>query len=350
MSQELSLQLVRAAQSAGYLIYVDADPTVSAVEALRGTVALKRTAPTGAWQKQDDGSSTNWSAINIGGTPLNPNSVNRYVDREYGSDTPESGSVDRPYQSLNYALGEITDASAIKPYVLHLAAGDYTIEGAIAMKEFVTLQGSGRYATLLGDINMASVSNDAKCELQNLRAVIINFNYTTSGATDFALRIINCEIQDLVVTGAGTGSCAVFQSNISGGVTNNGVNMVLNSSILNGISTVAALAGASLGAQMCVLQGTLTVNAPGALTLFTSYNGLAITAVGTPTITLDSTSYPIAPIVGAVTLSLLDQANLISYAPLNPANWAGTPPADAESALQRMESLLVTLNGGPIPV
>lgn len=348
MSQELSLQLVRAAQSAGYLLYVDADPTATAVAALRGTIAIKRSAPTGLWQKQDDGLSTNWTSLSD--ASLNTNSVNRYVDRVYGIDAPTSGTVEQPYQSLNYALGEISDASAIKPYVLHLAAGDYTVEGAIAMKEFVSLMGSGRYATLLGDINMASVSADAKCELQDLRAVIVNFNYTTSGATDFALRIINCEIQDLVATGAGTGSCAVFQSSISGGVTNNGVNMVLNSTILNGISQVAALAGASLGCQMCVLQGTLTVNAPGALTLFTCYNGLAITAVGTPTITLDSTSYPLAPIVGAVTLSLLDQANFVSYAPLNPANWAGTPPSDTEAALQRMESLLVTLNGGPIPV
>jgi len=66
MSQELSLQLVRAAQSAGYLVYTDTDPTLigNAINALRGTIAVKRTAPTGIWQKQDDGLTINWTPVN----------------------------------------------------------------------------------------------------------------------------------------------------------------------------------------------------------------------------------------------------------------------------------------------
>jgi hypothetical protein len=54
--------------------------------------------------------------------------------------------------------------------------------------------------------------------------------------------------------------------------------------------------------------------------------------------------------VGALTTFIFDFANFVSFQNLNTGNWNSPPPSNVEEAINRMASLVQTLNGGvPIP-
>jgi len=67
----------------------------------------------------------------------------RYVSASTGTDTSAAGSVSSPWRSIQYALGQISDASASKKYALLVAEGNYTGTGdqVLTMKEHVDLYG-----------------------------------------------------------------------------------------------------------------------------------------------------------------------------------------------------------------
>lgn len=56
------------------------------------------------------------------------------------------------------------------------------------------------------------------------------------------------------------------------------------------------------------------------------------------------------PMPAGWTLTLGSRAQVVSYAPATPGNWAGTAPTQVSNAIDRLAALAVTLNGGtPIP-
>jgi hypothetical protein len=56
------------------------------------------------------------------------------------------------------------------------------------------------------------------------------------------------------------------------------------------------------------------------------------------------------PLAGGYFARILETRPInLLYVPLAGANWAGTPPDNSQEAFERIESLLVTLNAGPIP-
>ncbi|MCX7048808.1 MAG: S8 family serine peptidase, partial [Candidatus Sumerlaeota bacterium] len=67
----------------------------------------------------------------------------RYVSVSTGTDTPAAGAPSSPWRSIQYALDQITDASASKKYALFVAKGTYTGTGStvVWMKEYVDLYG-----------------------------------------------------------------------------------------------------------------------------------------------------------------------------------------------------------------
>jgi len=130
MSQELAKQLVRAAESAGYLIYVDVDPSVTAVDAVRGTIATRRTVGAGAWCKMDDGLSTNWQSLMLSAPPIDPlNAALIYVDKN-GDDSIADGTELRPYRTFTAALASIGPNTSfpLQPRTIIVKPGEYNEE------------------------------------------------------------------------------------------------------------------------------------------------------------------------------------------------------------------------------
>ncbi len=109
-----------------------------------------------------------------------------------GTDT-ENGTA------LLNALSGITDASPIKPYLLYIEAGTYSIGGAtLLMKPSVDIQGAGELRTFI-----VGSRSDTYC---NINAATVAA-HGMSGAE-------NVELRHLTVRNTGTGSCSTAIANV----------------------------------------------------------------------------------------------------------------------------------------
>jgi len=78
-----------------------------------------------------------WENLVDSSTSSSPTEV--YVSNT-GNDTPDAGTIGNPYETLSYALSQITDASASKPYTIFLVTGIF-IEPSLALKAWVNIDG-----------------------------------------------------------------------------------------------------------------------------------------------------------------------------------------------------------------
>ncbi|MFC1600775.1 S8 family serine peptidase [Candidatus Sumerlaeota bacterium] len=80
----------------------------------------------------------------------------RYVSADTGSNTTGTGIVSSPWQSIQYALDQIDDASTGNKYALLVAEGSYTgtASSVVAMKEWVDLWGGFEATGWARDIAM----------------------------------------------------------------------------------------------------------------------------------------------------------------------------------------------------
>ena len=165
-TEPTQIQDLDNAKAAGqtYIYAVAWDPTTNPTSAFAGTLAVgvgKDAAVKGkCWQKQDDGLSSNWTLFGSGGGggSISP-SVIVYVDPTNGNDSTGDGTIAKPYKTGAKAVSTITDATALKPYLIKIYPG--VVTGSINLKPFVSLEGSGSdNTTIAGGITLYLTHNE----------------------------------------------------------------------------------------------------------------------------------------------------------------------------------------------
>lgn len=79
---------------------------------------------------------------------------NVYVSNE-GNDLTGNGTIAFPYQTIEFALNQITDASQTKPYTIKIVTGLY-FETNLALKPYVNLDGGNSQVQVSGSISLDS--------------------------------------------------------------------------------------------------------------------------------------------------------------------------------------------------
>lgn len=91
--------------------------------------------------------------INAAGGTVGIQTKDIWVSNE-GMDVVGHGTMDQPYQTITFALSQITDAALIKQYCIRLTCGLYNIVGDLSLKPFVHLNLGNATVTCTGDINL----------------------------------------------------------------------------------------------------------------------------------------------------------------------------------------------------
>jgi hypothetical protein len=90
-----------------------------------------------------------WENLVDSSTSSSPTEV--YVSNT-GNDTPDAGTIGNPYETLTYALSQITDASSSKPYTIFLVTGVYN-EPSLALKAWVNIDGQNSNLTITNPVS-----------------------------------------------------------------------------------------------------------------------------------------------------------------------------------------------------
>lgn len=92
---------------------------------------------------------TTWENLVDSSTSSSPTEV--YVSNT-GNDTPDAGTIGNPYETLTYALSQITDASSSKPYTIFMVTGVYN-EPSLALKAWVNIDGQNSNLTITNPVS-----------------------------------------------------------------------------------------------------------------------------------------------------------------------------------------------------
>jgi hypothetical protein len=91
---------------------------------------------------------TTWENLVDSSTSSSPTEV--YVSNT-GNDNPDGGTIGNPYETLSYALSQITDASASKPYTIFLVTGVF-VEPSLALKAWVNIDGQNSVLSITNTV------------------------------------------------------------------------------------------------------------------------------------------------------------------------------------------------------
>lgn len=308
-----------------------------------------------------------------------------------GDDITGDGSECAPYLTINKALSVITDASITKRYEINIGPGTYT-EPTIHLKANVQLVGASTLLTRINssvDINDPSwtgtVFDDYRSGFVNLTLLQqMNFDFAAVNSFGGKLFFVSVNTNSTFVPVFTAISTSVNQVNIrnsmlANGYTQNGINMTLFSSFVSGgnitINTqtlsdtqVHLVGGGISSVSGAPPSGNIIINsaagdiplAPCKLLSFAisgdnaGTGGNLIVNNAGPSLVIDATSDSIPvlsklSLTGNTVLRRLNDANGLAYTPALPVIWAAPPPTTVQEALDRMASLLFTLNGNPIP-
>jgi hypothetical protein len=155
-----------------------------------------------------------------------------------------------PATQIQAIITNIIDASATKPYLIHLGPGVYDLGATkIVMKEWVSLQGSGQKATKI------------------TAAVITGFRATVEGINNTALTDLSIEN-----TGGGSSSLAIFNNSASpriervgasatgGTSTNYGVYNQTSSPVMTNVTTSASGGSSNYGVFNSITASPVMTN------------------------------------------------------------------------------------------
>jgi hypothetical protein len=104
---------------------------------------------TGDMQITTDGG-TSWQTISDSTNSSSPTVI--YVSND-GSDTTGDGTISDPYETLAYAMSQITDNSSSKPYTIQLVTGVYT-DLNLALKPWVNIDGGNSQLTITNAVTL----------------------------------------------------------------------------------------------------------------------------------------------------------------------------------------------------
>lgn len=187
------------------------DPTLVAVDAPAGSTY--QSSSTGfLYQKLDAGSTTNW-------TTLSRDVVETKIVAPAGA----------PFTSIQAAINSITDASAVKPYMVLVRVGIYTEN--IVTKNYVYLRGEAGGATQITGTLTGTLTGAAGVE-----GIRINFAPTADGqsAVNISGGILYFKNNSIVLSGAGNWA-------VTGALFSSGTGYTLSDSTVSNNMTFAGI-------------------------------------------------------------------------------------------------------------
>jgi hypothetical protein len=302
-----------------------------------------------------------------GSSPLPFNTQTVYVSMA-GNDTTGTGSITNPYLTITHAMSTITDSLWEKRYVIEVGPGNFADN--FSWKAWVYINASTTGTTrLTGNIDINDISwsvpgshSDERSGAENITfAGTLVLNWTLQPSPFGKFYFWNCNMNNNLLA---TGENPINQIYIQGGqwfagITYTGINVSLvgvagfgGNITCNPSSTSAVLActGGFLSGNL-VLNSTGGTGITASLLEFVVTGTITLTGAGT-NLSATNSSLPILnniTIAGGAVLTRLTDTYSINYVPTTPANWNGNPTS-LQNALDRISSLLHTLNAGtPIP-
>lgn len=292
-----------------------------------------------------------------------------YVNYLLGDDSTGDGSYQGPYKTVAHAMTTITDAGQNKPYVIYLQAERQIETADIFMKPYTFLVGEMQRGTYIR-INGGSLKPDPSHATATSWVGMSNLYWGGSSTINWDLQSLggsNCVfiIQNCTVTGsftykgrnAGGGDYLENYTGIMFGPVNvDSVNSQYQSIEFIGTVSQTDTQSTSSGTSYnnAIFDGNVSITAGGTTNLRNCVYDVGVILTTSGVLTLSS--YRGLPptgrrsFSGTTTIVNLDDAIMIPYTPSIPANWAGTSPNNAQQAIDRMSSLLKTLNSNtPIP-
>jgi hypothetical protein len=287
------------------------------------------------------------------------------VDQVIGNDG-NNGTPIAPFKTIGAAMAQIianADYSASKPYVVTVHPGVY-VEN-VQLLPFVWIIGDANVWAALADAPAATsvapvtisgtVSVNSLWSVAGARGGLINI--AVNNDTDLSWPVyINTAVVDLI-------GCSLVQVNsIFSNANNGGLNLV--GGTLSGLGTVNGfnyVTGAVIdgswnvaGNQVNVVSGlvspsgaTVNVGANDGSTVSFDFSNCSLDSVtvngSTSSAKFDAVSFPnTLTLSNGGTASLKTLAPALGYTPSAPSKWAGTPPATAQDALDRLAAVAIT--------
>jgi hypothetical protein len=294
-----------------------------------------------------------------------------YVDKNNTRTYIPSGTIDKPFKSLEEMYTAITDASASKRYACIIAPGTYTEASTIRLKGWIDLTAFATDTVIIG------VSGGVTLKWSNNspgRVFIKDIGFTSglqvlndnpTGTSGLVFDLDNVDVPSLVFRGRGAGvdfiqlrndtrisstctiqsaSTTIFDStNISTLIMNDdgcvtpdsfgsAITASLRSNYIGAISISATTYDIYTDAWGTVIAGNLTI-ASNASSYPCYFN-------------YDATSYPL----GTVTLTGTNPAQLVQtsvaqairYTPIISGNWEAPAPTEVKAALDQLANRITT--------
>jgi hypothetical protein len=92
--------------------------------------------------------------VSVVESTISSSEQNVYVSNN-GNNTTGLGTISAPYQTIEYALTQITDSSQTKPYTIKIVTGQY-FETNLLLKPYVSLDGGNSQVQVSGSISLDS--------------------------------------------------------------------------------------------------------------------------------------------------------------------------------------------------
>lgn len=313
--------------------------------------------------------------------PIGPVFTGTIYVSKTGNDHSGNGSEFNPYATITFAMSMILDASASKHYKLKIGPGSYVNE-TFNLKPFVWIEGTavngidksvsitmgaGVNSTLALHTGWLTGDNWAGISKIWLKDSDLALNLWGSEGDPHATGNNRLFIDGVLVDGDSSielstylDSCDIRNSNFEGATRlDNGRFLVNNSFFVGDITADASRAITFLDLYSCVVEGVLNVvsNDDGNVYNRTSAQssslrgGLSVGGSSSSYFQADAVSFP--PTVSIALLAGQISRNTdiygLKYTTVYESSWDNTP-STLEEAVDRMASLLKTLNNGnPIP-
>ncbi len=343
------------------------NPTVVPTYATEGTLYIMTTingvGVSALYQKQDNGATTNWTLVGGGGgsnayvptvptdwklpLPLtnqaaldqaasfiNLKSANYvYADAVAGSDTDGTGSILRPYQTIQAAMAEIAAAPAGN-YVLKLNPGSYggapvAIPGQVGKN--VSIEGTGSGVEISAPLSFTPVAGfDGNLVVSNVGVQNL-FDFDLSLASVAFVILTNGAYNPNRIDTLPPGPQFVkVQNSTVGYFQTNSVIQFANCNFVGGPNSVIGPTGNTimLGTIFSYMQADVAGNIAfiGCLTDGTQLNDVG----GTGVLSTDASSFQnvISFLPG---FNYFDKAQVVGYTPDEPSDWSSPPDQVAEA-------------------
>lgn len=408
--KNMTLNPQDSSQGSFHTISGTVDPTVTAIDAPKGTLyimlAPKSGGAVGLFQKQDFGKTTNWDPVSGGGsfpvgTPVN----NFYVDQGLGDDATGNGSILKPFKTIQKGIDSAETISTSTPQAVIITQGYYYPE-SLSIKGNISLIGrqggnpNDNFPAFGGTVRIDNLTIRAASLGSFASGALIENIFITGGVIDVSNEIVSapgtyasagifvsfrkCHWSDTngifknstpffnqcmffsivapVMTWDFLNSLAFFsfcngETNVlasphftsefdesAGGFGTVALNYGLEPEFSDfGVDSVWEIKETSRIVSVKTNELSFNNSVIGSYVAgATTGPGDAIRSTNTAVISPGTSSIdPSIPVRDIKDRTLLDMVS---------ANWAGSPPATVNEALERMASLLKTLNGGvPIP-